>query len=96
MGALWRMRHGDPRHLVEKLSADLRLNESQKTAIQTVMDSNREKAKALHEESLGRFEALRASMRVDIEKVLDSNQIEKFRAIQKRWDERHDKWRKAH
>jgi len=74
--------------MLEKLGRELQLDAGQKDAAKILLESDRVKFEALHEESLARFQALRAASRAEIRKLLTPEQQAKFDVIAARHEAR--------
>ena len=83
----------DTQCLLDKFNSELKLDAGQQGAVKGVLESYRTQMKALHEEHSKRFGEIRASMRADIAKLLNPEQLKRFQGIQSRWDARHKNWK---
>ena len=81
--------HGpESQRVLQKFSRELGLDPKQQEAVKAVLERHREKTMALHKESGAKFEAIRLSLRTDIEPLLNPEQRAKFEAMIVRWDAR--------
>ena len=83
----------DTQRLLNKFNSELKLDAGQQDAVKAVLESYRTQMKALHEEHSKRFGEIRASMRNDIAKLLNPEQLKRFQDIQSRWDAHHKDWK---
>ena len=83
----------DTQRLLDRFNAELKLDAGQKEAVKSILESYRAQMKALHEDSFKRFGEIRASMRGDISRLLNPEQLKRFQDIQSRWDARHKNWK---
>jgi hypothetical protein len=90
-----RTRASDTQKLLDRVTAELKLDAGQQVAVKAVLESYRSRMKALHEENSKRFEEIRASMRGDLAKLLNPEQQRRFQDLQTRWDARHKNWKDA-
>lgn len=74
-----------PHHRLEHLSQELKLNDEQKSKLETIFKEQREKFRAIHEESHQR-----------IKEVLTPEQLNKWEEIQKQHQEKHRKMMEKH
>ena len=88
--ALWcrHQRGSDADRLLNTIGAELKLDAGQKDAVKAVLETYRSQTKALHQETTAKFTQIRASMRQDVDKLLNPEQQKKFQEIQSHWDAR--------
>ena len=99
-GALWQrhvirdfFRRGpDPDRVLSRMNRELDLDDSQRKAIEAILEDGKVQIDKLHPDTETRFEAVRASTREAIRKTLTPDQQKKFDELTVRWDERHRKW----
>jgi hypothetical protein len=99
-GAMWQrhvmrgfLKNGpDTNRVLSRLTHDLDLDNSQRKAIETILDEGKVEIDKLHQDTEARFEAVRANTRESIRKLLNPDQQKKFEEVTARWDERHKKW----
>lgn len=83
------MRRGPaPARIVERLNRALSLDEAQKAAVVSILESHKPELLALKKDAKGRFDAIRESTDAEIRKVLRPGQQEKFDRLTARWRER--------
>jgi len=78
--------HAD--RMLEKLSRGLNLDTAQKDAVRAVLDSQRTKMEALHQETSSKFNDIRLSFNAEIKKLLRPEQQKIFDAVAARWEAR--------
>lgn len=77
--------------MLERFSAKLGLSPEQKTKIQELLESKRQKIKVLRAEVHPKFEEIRNATREEIRQLLTAEQQEKFDAMQ---SERESYWKR--
>lgn len=81
------------KYVVEKFNKRLHLSPEQKTQVEAILKTKREKIDALRAESKPKFEAIRQETRQEISKILNPDQIKKFEELDeemsRRWHKRH-------
>jgi Spy/CpxP family protein refolding chaperone len=85
--AFHRATQNDPNHqrkMLEKLTAELGLDEKQKAAVSAVMDSKKTEIDQLKTETFARLEAIRKSADADMAKALTPEQAAKLEAMRHR------------
>lgn len=81
------LRDGDRySQMLERFSAKLGLSPEQKTKIQELLESKRQKIKVLRAEVHPKFEEIRNATREEIRQLLTAEQQEKFDAMQSDWE----------
>ncbi len=70
--------HDMKKHMISKLSRELKLSSDQKVKIEAIFDAQHPKMKALHDEMRPQFEALRKETEGQIRVLLDADQQKKF------------------
>ncbi|OGS39331.1 MAG: hypothetical protein A2506_06015 [Elusimicrobia bacterium RIFOXYD12_FULL_66_9] len=78
----------DASRRVEKLSRQLKLDAGQKDAVKVLLEADRVKFAALHDELMARFKTLRGESRTEIRKLLTPEQQVKFDEMTARLDAR--------
>ena len=79
----------DTRRMIAKLTNRFQLDPPQQAAVKQVLESYKGRIAALHRETRSKFRAVQLSMRADIEKALNPDQIRHFKARTAAWDARH-------
>jgi Spy/CpxP family protein refolding chaperone len=79
----------DTQKIIAKLSRKLDLSAPQLDQVQSILDAQRQKVMALHQEMSSQFDVIRLSMRTDMQKILTPDQQKKFIEMTQRWDARH-------
>ena len=74
----------DPKRMVEHLTRALSLDEGQRSAVASIVESRRAEFDGVRKDTVARLEALRASTDAEIEKVLRPDQAAKFAELRKR------------
>ncbi len=72
---------GRRRSYAERLQEDLNLNPEQRVEVDAILAGRETEMHELWEEMRPRFDALRESIRIEIMKVLDESQQEKYQAL---------------
>ena len=83
-------RHGKGR-MIERFSRELKLSPDQKEAVGAILKNKRAQFMALKNEMKPRFEEIRESSKLEIRKVLEADQLDRFEKMEACWAER---WRK--
>jgi hypothetical protein len=93
---LWRwnpLRHhgdGNPTsHIVEKFTHKLKLTGDQQKKLTVILEKSHARMEDLRRNSLPKFQGIQKDTALQIEKILDSGQLEKFRAMEKKMLARH-------
>lgn len=86
--ALRKMRKRGPHveRIVQRLTRDLKLDESQVAKVREAMEARRPRYEALRKEHEARFSALRAEIDADIEKLLTEDQKKAFAESRLEWE----------
>lgn len=79
--------------MLDKMSTELNLSENQKKQVQEIFESHAPKMKVLHEEMRPKFDAIRNETQEQIKKVLTPEQAVKFEALNKRMEDKMNRWR---
>ena len=85
-------RNVDRHHVVEFLQHKLDLSSDQTAKLKTIVDEMQSKQDAVRQQVGPQFQAIREEARSRTRAILNPQQLEKFDAMVKRWDE----WRKKH
>lgn len=84
--------HGpDTQKILSKLSRKLDLNAQQEDQVRAFLEEKRKKVMALHQEMTAQFDAIRLSMRTDMQNTLTPDQQKKFTEMTQKWDARHNR-----
>jgi Spy/CpxP family protein refolding chaperone len=82
--------------MLNKFSSRLDLTPDQKQAVSNLLQTKREKIKLMRDEMKPRFDEIRKNTSEEIRKLLNPNQLEKFKKFEeeqeKRWERRRNKW----
>lgn len=79
--------------VVDYLQKELSLSQSQTQQLQQIVDNMEKKESELRDQVSPQFQAIREEARNETRKILNSQQIEKFNAMVKRWDARRNRSR---
>jgi len=72
--------------MIDRLAKDLGLSSVQKKKVRVILEKHRESFKALREEARPRMDALKESMKRQINEVLTPEQQKKFAELKTRWE----------
>jgi|SRR5208282_189825 len=82
--------HGpNTQRLLDKFNRELNLDAQQQETVKKIIDKHHSGMMALQKETAAKFDALRMSMRSEMEKVLNPEQQKKFHEMTARWDASH-------
>ena len=84
---------GQYNRLLERFSSKLDLTAEQKTQVAAILETKRQKIKALRSEIHPKFEEIRYSTNEEIRKLLAPRQQEKFDKLRSEWESH---WKKHH
>ncbi|MCH7477082.1 MAG: hypothetical protein IIA14_03150 [SAR324 cluster bacterium] len=84
----------DPDRALQRFSARLDLDEKQQEKVRKILVDKGEQHRAIHKDHKKRADAVRETFRGEIEKLLRTDQAEKFEKMKARWDERRRQRRK--
>lgn len=79
--------------VVDYLHKELSLSQSQTQQLQQIVDNMEKKESELRDQVSPQFQAIREEARNETRKILNSQQVEKFNAMVKRWDARRNRSR---
>jgi hypothetical protein len=79
--------------VVEYLRDQLSLSPSQTQQLQQIVNNLEKKESDLRDQVEPQFQAIREEARAETRKILDSQQVEKFNAMVKRWDAKRNRSR---
>jgi len=95
---LWKwnpLRHhgnGNPTsHIVNKFSHKLKLTADQQKKLTAILEKSHARMEDLRKNSFPKFQAIQKDTASQIERILDSGQLDKFRAMEKKMLARRDK-----
>lgn len=78
-------------NMLEKFSAELSLDPSQKTALKIVLEQQVPRFSALRTRTDEELKEIRSSMNGEIDKLLKPEQQARFQELQARWEARHQR-----
>lgn len=78
-----------PHNIVEELAQGLSLNSQQKSQLKGIIDSGRDRYRALSSQMRPQYDAIRDQTRQEIRQILTEEQKSRFAKIVKDIDERH-------
>lgn len=79
--------------VVDYLQKELSLSQSQTQQLQQIINNMEKKESQLHDQIEPQFQAIREETRAETRKILNSEQVEKFNAMVKRWDAKRNRSR---
>lgn len=79
--------------MLKKFDRKLNLNDSQKQQTATILEESRQKMKAFQNETLPKFDQIRAETRAKIREILNPDQQKKFDEMHAKWEARAEKRR---
>jgi hypothetical protein len=88
----WHRRMGR-QQVVEYLQKQLSLSPSQTQQLQQIVNNMEKKESELRDQIEPQFQAIREETRAETRKILNSQQVEKFNAMVKRWDAKRNRVR---
>lgn len=90
--AMRRWAHGpDTQRLVDRLSRQLSLDDTQKVAVKAALEKRRGQMDALHRDTFAKMEQIRKGFLDELEPLLRPDQKEKLDKLKARWAERRRK-----
>lgn len=75
----------DTERVFRRLNKKLDLDPAQQTEVRAIIETRRAKVMALHQANAAQFHEVRLAMGQEIKKLLNAEQLEKFKAIEERW-----------
>ena len=79
--------HGFSRHrVIDYLQKELELSQSQTEQLQQILHNMDQKESEVRDQVAPQFQAIREEARTETRKILNSQQLEKFNKMVKRWD----------
>lgn len=79
----------DSERALRRLSRDLDLDSEQRTKVKDILEKQRQKMLALHEQASVQLKEVRSSFRAQVRPLLKPDQQQKFQVMVERWDRRH-------